>query len=71
MNIIEYNFDQPFDDLDEAVDFWKEYLGLETVEFDNFLYDFLVKRLKKRDGGYIFVDHKKSAIIWWKEEGAL
>lgn len=68
VNIIEYNFDQPFDDLDEAVDFWKEYLGLETDEFDNFLYDFLNKRLKKRNGGYVFADHKKSAIIWWKED---
>lgn len=70
VNIIEYSFDQPFDDLEEAVDFWKEYLGLESNEFDDFLYDFLSKRLKKRNGGYVFVDHKKSAVIWWKEERA-
>lgn len=71
VNIIEYNFDQPFDDLDEAVDFWKEYLGLETGEFDDFLQDFLKSRLKKQDDGYLFVDKKKSAVIWWKEERAL
>jgi len=67
VNIIEYNFDQPFDDLDEAVDFWKEYLGLETEEFDGFLHDFLINRLKKQNGGYSFVDKKRSAVIWWKE----
>lgn len=70
VNIIEYNFDQPFDDLDEAVDFWKEYLGLETGEFDDFLQDFLKSRLKKQDDGYLFVDKKMSAVIWWKEERA-
>lgn len=68
VNIIEYNFDQPFDDLDEAVDFWKEYLGLETNEFDNLLYDFLSSRLQKKDENYLFVDRKKSAVIWWKED---
>ncbi|MEK6678823.1 MAG: hypothetical protein AABY39_05345, partial [Nitrospirota bacterium] len=68
VNIIEYNFDQPFDDLDEAVDFWKEYLGLETNEFDNLLYDFLARRLQKKNGNYIFVDRKRSAVIWWKED---
>ncbi|MBI5181547.1 MAG: class I SAM-dependent methyltransferase [Nitrospirae bacterium] len=68
VNIIEYNFDQPFDDLDEAVDFWKEYLGLETGEFDDLLQGFLKNRLKKQGGSYIFVDKKKSAVIWWKED---
>ncbi len=67
VNIIEYNFDQPFDNLAEAVDFWKEYMGLETGEFDKFLYDFLSERLQKKDSGYLFVDHKRSAVIWWKE----
>ena len=71
VNIIEYNFDQPFDDLDEAVEFWKEYLGLGTDEFDNFLCDFLSAHLQKKDSGYLFVDKKKSAVIWWKEEKAL
>ncbi len=68
VNIIEYNFDQPFDDLDEAVAFWKEYLGLEGNEFDNLLYDFLSSRLQKKDGSYLFIDRKKSAVIWWKED---
>ncbi len=68
VNIIEYNFDQPFDDLGEAVAFWKEYMGLETAEYDGFLHDFLKNRLKKQNGGYIFADKKRSAVIWWKEK---
>jgi SAM-dependent methyltransferase len=69
VKIIEYDFDQPLKDLDEAVEFWKEYMGLVTEEHDVKLKEFLGKKLKKTRGGLIAKFHKKSAIIWWMKDG--
>lgn len=68
VEIIEYDFDQPFDDLGEAVEFWREYMGLVTEEHDETLREFLKKRLEKvkgGKGGLLAKFHKKSAVIWW------
>ncbi|MEK6531528.1 MAG: class I SAM-dependent methyltransferase [Deltaproteobacteria bacterium] len=67
VEIIDYDFDQPFDDLEEAVSFWKEYLGVVTEEHDKRLKDFLGKKLVKAKNGLLAKFHKKSAIIWWKK----
>ncbi len=69
VEIVEYDFDQPFDSPDEAVEFWKEYMGIVTEEHDNTLRDFLSKRLVKEDGVFIARFHKRSAIIWWRKKG--
>ena len=41
VQIIEYSFDQPFNDMDEAIEFWKEYMGIVTGEHDEKLKKFL------------------------------
>ncbi len=68
IEIIEYNFDQPFDDIEEAIEFWKEYMGIVTEEHDEKLRAFLKGRLKEREGGLLAEFHKKSAVIWWNKE---
>lgn len=65
MEGVEYDFDQPFESLEEAVDFWKEYLQLETHEYDGLLHRFLSERLFLRPGGLIHRLHKRSAVIYW------
>ncbi len=71
VEIIEYDFDQPFKDLEEAIEFWKEYMGIVTEEHDEKLRDFLDKKLDKDEEGPVARFHKKSAVIWWhKEQGA-
>ena len=65
--MIEYDFDQPFDDMDEAVEFWKEYLGIVTEEHDAELRGFLSKKLVRKKGALLARFHKRSAVIWWKK----
>jgi len=67
VEIIEYDFDQPFDDMEEAVDFWKEYMGIVTGEHDEKLKIFLGGKLKRYKGGLIARFHKKSTVIWWRK----
>ncbi len=66
VEIIEYDFDQPFHDMDEAMEFWKEYLGIVTEEFDGRLREFLSRKLEPIKGGLLARFHKRSAIIWWR-----
>ncbi len=70
VRIVEYDFDQPFDSLDEAVEFWKEHMCIVTAEHDETLRGFLEKKLEKTETGLVSRIHKRSAIIWWKTEGA-
>lgn len=65
VEIIEYDFDQPFADLDEAMEFWKEYIGIVTGEHDRKLRDFLDKKLVRKKGTLLAKFHKKSAVMWW------
>lgn len=67
INIIDYNFDQPFDDMEDALEFWKEHLGIVTEEYDEKLRRFLKRKLEKRNYGLIARFRKKSAIIWWRK----
>ena len=67
IEIIEYNFDQPFDDMNEALEFWKEYIGIVTGEHDEKLRNFLKGKLERFKGGLIARFQKKSAVIWWKK----
>ncbi|MBI1910487.1 MAG: methyltransferase domain-containing protein [Deltaproteobacteria bacterium] len=68
VEIIDYDFDQPFENMEEAVEFWKEYIGIVTEEFDKALEDFLSKKLVKKKGKLFAKFHKKSAITWWRVE---
>ena len=64
-SIIDLNIDQPFLDLEEAVEFWKAYLDIEDFRHDKTLRSFLGKKLKKRGKWLIAEVKKKSAVIWW------
>ncbi len=67
VEIIDYNFDQPFDDIEEAIDFWKEYIPLETDDHDRTLREFLLERLERDGKGLIARFSKRSAIMWWRK----
>lgn len=66
VEMIEYDFDQPFDDMEEAMLFWKEYMGIVTEEHDEKLRGYLAGKLVKRKGGLLARFHKRSAIMWWR-----
>lgn len=68
VEIIEYDFDQPFSDMEEAVEFWKEYIGIVTEEHDRKLREFLDKKLVRKKGVLLAKFHKKSAVMWWMKE---
>ncbi|RMF95871.1 MAG: class I SAM-dependent methyltransferase [Candidatus Schekmanbacteria bacterium] len=63
--IIDLNIDQPFYDIDEAVEFWKAYLNINNSKYDNILKNFLTEKLIKRDKWLIAEVKKRSAVIWW------
>lgn len=65
--IVQYDHDQQFKDLDEACQFWKEYLPLEGDDYDDLLKDFLTKRLERFGDRWVKRIRKKSAIIWWEK----
>jgi SAM-dependent methyltransferase len=67
VEVIEYDFDQPFSDMEEALEFWKEYMGIVTEEHDEKLRGFLSGKLKRIKGGLLAEFHKKSAVIWWRK----
>ncbi len=70
VEIIHYNMDQRFADLDEACEFWKEYLSLQGNEHDPLLREFLSKRLVREDGGWRVRIRKRSAVMWWSNHGS-
>lgn len=72
VDIIEYDFDQPFEDMKDAMEFWKSHIGLATREHDEKLLSYLKGKLEPFKGGLIARFHKKSAVIWWmKKKGHL
>ncbi|OGQ60091.1 MAG: hypothetical protein A3J24_07955 [Deltaproteobacteria bacterium RIFCSPLOWO2_02_FULL_53_8] len=68
IEMINYAFDQPFNDMNEAVAFWKEYIGIVTEEHDMTLKGFLEKKLVKKNKLLIARFNKRSAVIWWRSE---
>ena len=64
--IIGYQFDQPFDDFAEAVQFWKEYLRLDTPEQERQLVAFLEGRLVRVGDRWNAPMRRRSAVIWWR-----
>ncbi|MBI5561219.1 MAG: class I SAM-dependent methyltransferase [Deltaproteobacteria bacterium] len=68
VEIIEYDFDQPLNDMAEAILFWKEYMGIVTEEHDKALEDFLKKKLVRTKSGLLAKFRKKSAVMWWGKQ---
>lgn len=66
VTFVDYRSDQPFDDLEEACDFWMEYLGLAEEPHREFLTEFLSERLVKEAGGLLAPYPKRAAVIWWR-----
>ncbi|MBI3988590.1 MAG: methyltransferase domain-containing protein [candidate division NC10 bacterium] len=69
VRILDYHFDQPFADLDEAVEFWKEHLHLEGNEHDETLREFLRMKLLPFGTGLLAPIPKRSAVISWPVRG--
>lgn len=65
VRIIAYRFDQPFDEFAEAVQFWKDYLRLETPDQEQQLIAFLEERLEKIGDRWLAPMRRQSAVIWW------
>lgn len=69
VEIVDYDFDQPFRDLDEAVAFWKDHMRLEGNEHDGALREFLSDRLERSEDLLWARVPKQSAIIRWTPSG--
>ena len=63
--IVTYQFDQPFEDFAEAVQFWKVLLRLETQDQERKLVAFLHGRLEQVGDRWIAPMRRRSAVIWW------
>jgi hypothetical protein len=63
--LIEYRSDQPFDDLEEACDFWMEYMGLEGEAARRYLRGFLAARLVHDAGGWLAPLRKRALVVHW------
>lgn len=66
--IIDYSFDQPFADIEEAISFWKHHLRLTGKQQDDLLKAFLSERLHQWAGRLWALVPKQSAVIWWKAD---
>ncbi len=66
VRIIRYNFDQPFADLPQAVEFWTEELKLADPEQERRLVDFLQARLQRVGDRLVAPMRRRSAVIWWR-----
>jgi hypothetical protein len=66
---IRYDSGQPFDDLDEACDFWEAYLGLAPGADRRFLQDFLGNRLVRDGEGWLAPYPKRALVIAWRVGG--
>ncbi|MBI4588948.1 MAG: class I SAM-dependent methyltransferase [Candidatus Rokubacteria bacterium] len=66
VSLIDYRSDQPFDDLEEACDFWMEYMALRDEGVREFLRNFLAERLVADGPGLLAPYPKRAAVIWWR-----
>jgi SAM-dependent methyltransferase len=66
ITLVSYSSDQPFTDLEEACDFWTDYLGLEGADVRRFLRQFLQGRLLLDGAGLVAPYEKRAAVIWWR-----
>jgi len=67
--IVEYNFDQPFEDIEEAVLFWKNHMRLDGNKWDDTLREFLSGKMEDADGRLWARIPKTSAVVWWRSTG--
>ncbi len=66
VQVIGYHFDQPFKDLQEAVEFWKEQMRLDDPDQERPLRAFLQTKLQRVGPRLIAPMQRQSAVIWWR-----
>ena len=66
VQIVTYQFDQPFATLHEAVDFWTEQMHLTEPEQRRKLLAFLQARLRPAGRHLVAPMRRQSAVIWWR-----
>jgi len=66
LTVVRYRSDQPFEDLEEACDFWQEYLGVRGAEVREVLREFLAARLEREGAGWVAPYPKRAAVIAWR-----
>ncbi len=66
VRIIRYDFDQPFADFRQAMEFWTEELKLTDAEQERRLAEFLRARLQPVGNGLVAPMRRRSAVIWWE-----
>jgi hypothetical protein len=69
VEIVTYDFDQPFRDINEAVAFWKAHMRLDGEQHDEVLREFLTERLDRSQDVLWARVPKQSAVIWWSPSG--
>lgn len=65
VRILEYDFDQPFASVQEAVAFWIARLRPTDPEAVAKLERFLAARLRPDGRGVLAPMHRRSAVLWW------
>ena len=65
VSVVDYRSDQPFDSLDEACDFYREYLRLTDDSAPAWLRDFLAERLQRDGARWLAPFRKRAAVIHW------
>jgi hypothetical protein len=68
VRIVEYDFDQPFADFDEAAAFWTNRLSLRQPDQIAKLTEFLRGKLRREGGGWLAPMRRRSAAIWWRTD---
>jgi SAM-dependent methyltransferase len=63
---VHYRSDQPFTDLEDACDFFQEYLGVNGRAPRAVLRDFLAARLVRDGTGWLAPYTKQAAVIYWR-----
>ncbi len=63
---VHYRSDQPFTDLEDACDFFQEYLGVDGRAPRAVLRDFLAARLVRDGTGWLAPYTKQAAVIYWR-----
>jgi hypothetical protein len=66
---IEYSSDQPFESLEEACDFWMDYMELRGDDVRAFLRRFLGERLRREGRWWVSPFRKRAAVIQWRTRG--
>ncbi len=65
VTLVSYHSDQPFTDLEDACDFWEEYLGVRGAPAREVLREFLAPRLVRDGSGWIVPYTKDAAVVYW------